>query len=113
LVIDPLSRGRYGLRETDEMNLLPEGPGTFDASSFAPSVHALRVIQWHAENDSIDSHAWLDGLGEPHRFYTFPGAGHRYTRNREDFIRELLASVSWFVQPSPDSLKTAKVGAEP
>jgi hypothetical protein len=108
LVIDPLSRGRYGLREADQMNELPEGPGTFGAASFAGTLGSVRVLQWHAENDSIDSHAWLDSLTAPHRFFVFPGAGHSYAVNRPEFIRQLVASVGWIVDPAADSLQTAE-----
>jgi hypothetical protein len=107
LVIDALSRGRYGLRPADQMNVLPEGPGTFGVASFSGSMGSVRVVQWHAENDPIDSHAWLDSLTAPHRFFTFPEAGHDYGVNRDDFIHQLVESVSWLIHPAARSAEAS------
>ena len=90
LLIDPLSRGRYGLRSSDQMNVLPTGPGTFGVNAFAKTMPSLRVVQWHAANDSIDSLSWLDSLTGQHRSFFFPNVGHDYGTNRDDFVRQLV-----------------------
>lgn len=41
LLVDPCSRGRYGLRPADQMNVLPTGPGTFGVDSFAGSMSGI------------------------------------------------------------------------
>lgn len=97
LVVDPLSRGRYGLRESDQLNVLPEGPGTFSTASFAPAMNGLHVVQWHAENDEIDSQAWLAAVPGPHLSLTFDDAGHTYSVNRAQFVHELAQSVPWIL----------------
>jgi phosphatidylglycerol lysyltransferase len=113
LLIDPLSRGRYGLRSSDQMNVLPTGSGTFGVDSFCHSMDSLRVVQWHAANDSVDSLAWLDSLTAQHRNFTFPDAGHDYEPNRNDFVRQLVESTAWILNPAQTGMKTAKARTEP
>ncbi len=112
LLIDPLSRGRYGLRSSDKLNVLPTGPGTFSAGSFSDSMKSLRVVQWHAQNDSIDSRSWLETVTAQYRTFTFPGAGHAYNINRSDFVRQLTGSVGWILGAAQDggARATAKNG---
>ena len=98
VVIDMLDRGRYGLRASDQLNVLPTGPGTFGVEDFAGTMSRLRVVQWHASEDSIDSTRWLDVLTAPHEEFTFPGVGHDYQDNREDFIRQLIKSIGWILK---------------
>jgi phosphatidylglycerol lysyltransferase len=111
VVVDPLSRGRYGLRAKDEMNVLPTGEGTFGMDDFAGTMGRLRVVQWHAEKDSIDSRAWLDKLTAAHREYDFPDAGHEYKKDREKFVRELVSSVQWLLS-SPSTGKVEPAGTQ-
>ncbi|HEV3271821.1 MAG TPA: alpha/beta fold hydrolase [Candidatus Methylacidiphilales bacterium] len=113
LVIDPLSRGRYGLRESDQMNMLPTGPGTFSMNDFAKTMYSLRIVQWHAANDSIDSRSWLDSLTAQHKEFNFPNAEHGYVINREDFLRQLVKSAQWVVNPMSDDTVTPKASANP
>ncbi len=108
LVIDPLSRGRYGLHLSDQMNILPDGPGTFSVDSFSNKMGSLRVVQWHAENDSIDSRRWLDSLTAQHKVFTFPGAGHTYAINLAAFLSPLVKSAQWILHPTPDTPETAR-----
>jgi len=105
LVVDMLSRGRYGLRTEDQMNVLPTGPGTFGVADFAPALKSLRVVQWHAEEDDIDSREWLKNLDAPHREFDFPGTGHGYEDNRKAFIRQLVASIHWILVPDEPTSK--------
>jgi hypothetical protein len=99
LVVDPLSRGRYGLRTSDKMNVLPTGPGTFAVADFARTLSHVRVVQWHAALDTIDSRDWLAGLTVPHQEDDFPGAGHAYRRDRDHFVRELVDSADQLLAP--------------
>ena len=103
LLVDPCSRGRYGLRVSDQMNVLPTGSGTFAVADFAHTLGSIRVVQWHADDDSIDSRSWLDLLTAEHRAYTFPNDGHSYDNNRDDFIRKLIGSVDWILSSAPAS----------
>jgi len=100
LAVSPLSRGRYGLRVSDQLNILPTGPGTFAVGDFASGMDGLRIGQWHAAEDRIDSRAWLSGLKAAHREYDFPDAGHDYADANQAFLRQLVESVAWILNPS-------------
>jgi phosphatidylglycerol lysyltransferase len=52
VVASALSRGRYGLRLADKLNILPTGPGTFAVDDFASALRRLPVVQWHGTDDS-------------------------------------------------------------
>jgi hypothetical protein len=99
LVVEPLSRGRYGLRTSDKVNVLPTGPGTFAVADFARTMGNVRVLQWHAELDTIDSRAWLAHLTVPYVECNFPGAGHAYRYDRDHFVRELVDSTDQLLAP--------------
>lgn len=113
LLIDPLSRGRYGLHISDQLNMLPTGPGTFGADAFSNAMGSLRIVQWHAENDSIDSRDWLDSLTAPHKLFTFPHAGHLYAAHRDDFLRQLAQSAQWIIHPTSDDAIAEKTPPHP
>ncbi|MCE0523500.1 MAG: hypothetical protein LV480_11390 [Methylacidiphilales bacterium] len=113
LLADPCSRGRYGLRTSDQMNVLPTGPGTFSVDSFSKTMDSLRVVQWHAANDPIDSRSWLDSLTAQHKEFTFPNAGHGYDTDRDDFIHQLVESAGWILNPSSDGAVATKVKISP
>lgn len=111
LVVEPLSRGRYGLRAADKLNVLPTGPGTFAVADFARTIgSSIRVLQWHAELDKIDSSAWLSGLAVPHQECDFPGAGHCYRSDRDHFVRELVNSTDRFLASGATAGLTARSG---
>ena len=66
---------------------LPRAPELLACRNSPETMSHLRVVQWHAQEDStIDSLSWLDSLTAPHKEFTFPGAGHGYRDNRDDFI---------------------------
>jgi hypothetical protein len=113
LLVDPCSRGRYGLRTSDQMNVLPIGVGTFSVDSFAKKMDTLRVVQWHAANDSIDSRSWLDSLTAQHREFNFPKAGHGYETDRDDFIQRLVNSAGWILNASRDGTAVAAEKTNP
>jgi phosphatidylglycerol lysyltransferase len=97
LVVDMCARGRYGLRTSDQLNVLPTGPGTFAVDDFARNIKTLRVVQWHASEDTIDSRAWLTLLSVPYREFDFPGTGHEYESGRDEFVHRLVDSSDWLL----------------
>ncbi len=109
LVVEPLNRGRYGLRTQDKLNVLPTGPGTFAMADFARAMDDLRVVQWHAEQDLIDSRAWLAVLTAEHKEYDFPDTGHRYRNNRDQFVSKLADSAGWLVRPPPAAKMAVRI----
>jgi hypothetical protein len=111
LVLDPCERGRYGVRISDQADFLPTGPNTFSMDEFANTMGNLRVAQWHAEEDSIDSRKWLETLSAPHREFDFEGAGHYYTSDRGDFLQRLVDSVPWVLGVDPTAVTSA--GSKP
>jgi hypothetical protein len=74
---------------------------------FDEGVKGLRIVQWHAEKDSIDSRAWLADLPAPHQEHDFPHAGHDYDGADTTFLRSFVASVSWILEGPGSPLKTA------
>ena len=113
LLIDPLSRGRYGLHASDQMDILPTGPGTFGVNEFSDKMASLRVVQWHAENDLIDSQSWLDTLTAQYKLFTFPRASHSYAVDREDFLRQLVQSAQWIIEPPTNRAMTSPTTPKP
>ena len=108
LLVDPCSRGRYGLRTSDQMNVLPTGDGTFSMDDFSRTMGDIRVVQWHAGNDSIDSRAWLTSLVAPHKEFDFPGAGHDYNHDRSNFLHQFADSVGWILGSKDGAVATNK-----
>ncbi|MGC4013778.1 MAG: phosphatidylglycerol lysyltransferase domain-containing protein [Luteolibacter sp.] len=90
------SRGRYGLRESDELGLKsPEGPGTFGLSDFTNAVKDLRVAQFHGGSDFMASTAWILTLQSPHTLYTVPGANHGFDGPADSFQEWINTGVEW------------------
>jgi hypothetical protein len=106
LLLDPCSRGRYGLRFSDQSDVLPTGPGTFGVEEFVKTMGNLHVVQWHAAEDSIDSRAWLDLLTAPHKEFDFAQTGHYYNNDRADFLTQLVDSVPWILSSPQNSVTT-------
>ena len=103
LLLSPCSRGRYGLRMTDHLEVLPSGPGTFAVEDFISGLNGLRIAQWHAGDDTVDSTAWLSDLQTPHREFDFLHSGHDYAYATPAFLRQLVDSVAWILTPLPSS----------
>ncbi len=104
LLLDPLRRGRYGLRLADQADVIPTGANTFATADFSKTMGNLRIVQWHASEDPIDSTAWLQTLTAPHREFVFAQTGHYYNRDRDDFLTQLIRSISWIVEPAPGAV---------
>ena len=107
LLLDPCSRGRYGLRLSDQSDVLPTGPGTFSVEEFAKTMGNLHIVQWHAAQDSIDSRTWLDSLTAPHKEFDFSKTGHYYDNDRADFLNQLVNCVPWIFSPEQSAFTTA------
>lgn len=103
LLVSPCSRGRYGLRVSDRLEVLPTGPGTFALSDFVYRLNDIRIAQWHAGNDTIDSTAWLADLRTAHREYDFPNVWHDFGGAIPEFLDQLAGSVAWILNPSAPS----------
>ena len=99
LLVDPRSRGRYGLRLLDKGDMLPTGAGTFSMDEFSRTMNGLRVVQWHATEDPIDSRTWLDTLTAAHKEFDFGQTGHYYNNDRADFLTQFADSVNWILKP--------------
>ena len=104
LVLDPLARGRYGLRVSDQVDLVPTGAGTFSMDEFDNTMGKLRIAQWHAAGDPIDSRKWLMELTAPHKEFDFAKSGHYYNNDRGDFLNQLAGSVSWILNREPGTI---------
>ena len=111
LLLDPCGRGRYGVRLSDRINMLPTGPGTFSMDEFNRTMGGRHIVQWHAQNDPIDSRQWLTGLTAPHREYDFENTGHYYNNDREFFLNRLVGSIPWILDRDPDAVTTT--GSKP
>jgi pimeloyl-ACP methyl ester carboxylesterase len=85
-------RGRYGLRESDELGITPEGAGTFALSDFNKDMCGLRVAQFRGTADFMASTAWIQTLKSPHALYLVPGANHGFD-GPDDSFREWLARL--------------------
>jgi len=100
LLVSPSSRGRFGLRVSDRVDILPTGPGTFSVEDFIPGLNGLRIAQWHAGGDTVDSTAWLSDLKTDHREYDYPNVGHDYAYPNPSFLNQMVESVAWILNPS-------------
>ncbi|HEY1085054.1 MAG TPA: phosphatidylglycerol lysyltransferase domain-containing protein [Prosthecobacter sp.] len=89
------SRGRYGLRDKDELGITPEGPGTFALSEFSAAVKNLRVAQYHGGADFMASTAWVQGLRSPKALYLVPGANHGFDGPDDSFEDWVKRGLAW------------------
>lgn len=91
------SRGRYGLRESDELGVTPTGPGTFSLSDFTQGIKDLRVAQFHGGADFMASSAWIQSLKSPHVLYTVQGANHGFDGPSDDFQEWVTRGTDWIL----------------
>ncbi|HZZ57765.1 MAG TPA: AcvB/VirJ family lysyl-phosphatidylglycerol hydrolase [Opitutaceae bacterium] len=101
LLISPSARSRYGEREPDRWNVPPTGPGTFALADFATGLDGLRVAQWDANLDLLDSDAWLTDLSATHKAYNFRLGFHDYAGASDAFLNELKKTVGWILSTQP------------
>jgi lysylphosphatidylglycerol synthetase-like protein (DUF2156 family) len=89
------SRGRYGLRPSDELGFTPEGPGSFALSEFSSQMKGLRVAQFHGTTDFMASTTWIRSIDTTWQLYTVPGANHGFDGPSEEFQEYLLKGFDW------------------
>ncbi|MBB5038512.1 phosphatidylglycerol lysyltransferase domain-containing protein [Prosthecobacter dejongeii] len=89
------SRGRYGLRDKDELGITPEGPGTFSLSEFSSAMKDLRVAQFHGGADFMASTAWVQSLRSAKALYLVPGANHGFNGPDDSFQQWVSRGVNW------------------
>jgi phosphatidylglycerol lysyltransferase len=99
-VASALSRGRYGLRVSDQLDVVPTGPGTFGVADFTSGVNGLRIVQWHGVGETLDSVAWLSNLRTPHREIDVPNGGHDFNDASPEFRRQVVENAFWILQSS-------------
>jgi hypothetical protein len=101
LLISPSARSRYGEREPDRWNVPPTGAGTFALEDFATKLTGLRVAQWDANLDLLDSDTWLKHVTTIHKAYVFKLGFHDYAGASDAFLTELKKTVGWILSPQP------------
>ncbi len=89
------SRGRYGLRPSDELGITPEGPGTFALTEFSNQMNGLRVAQFHGSTDFMASTTWIRSLNANRQLYEISGANHGFDGPSEEFQGYLLRGFDW------------------
>jgi len=98
LMMSADARGRYGLRDSDEVGLQsPEGPGTFGLEEFNNRITDLRIAQLHGGADFMASSLWIRNLKSPHHLYTIPGANHGFDGPDPSFQNWLGNAVNWIL----------------
>ena len=101
LLVSPSARSRYGVREPDRWDVTPTGPGTFAIDDFAARLDGLRVAQWDAKLDLLDSDAWLKDITTTHKAYVFKLGFHDYAGASDAFLAELKKTVGWILSAQP------------
>lgn len=94
LILSADSRGRYGLRTSDELAITPTGAGTFALHDFSDMVEGLRVAQIHGGADFMSSTAWVRSL-KGSALYEMPGANHGFDGPSPAFAPILAQSLRW------------------
>lgn len=89
------SRGRFGLRPSDELGITPKGPGTWALGEFNAYVRDLRVAQFHGTADFMASITWVHELPSPHALYFLKNANHGFDGPDEEFRPVLLRGAHW------------------
>jgi phosphatidylglycerol lysyltransferase len=100
LLVAPGGRGRFGLRVADRMGLAPSGDGTFALADYGGRLGSIRVAQFHASRDILDSTSWLRGLTASHRLFTMPKAFHDFGGVSAEFRAMLIEGLAWILDPA-------------
>lgn len=103
------SRGRYGLRASDELGITPTGPGTFALSDFSNAMTRLRVAQFHGGADFMASTAWIQSLKSKHQLYVVPGANHGFDGPSDDFQPYLLHGINWLLGDDSEAIPSPRM----
>jgi phosphatidylglycerol lysyltransferase len=105
-LLAPGSWGGYGFYASNDVGPRIVQKGTFALTDFAPNLTHLRIIQWHAQFDFLDSREWLSTLKAPHREYDMSNAIHFFGDASDDFLRRLNEGLAWILgneTPAPSS----------
>ena len=114
LLVSPGSEGGYGSYATNYINWDTPASKLFKLADFDSHLSDLRIAQWHAQLDPLDSSAWLDSLSAPHREFVFNHAIHDYRGACDDFLNRLSKSVSWILSGNaPQSRKGPSLAGSP
>jgi phosphatidylglycerol lysyltransferase len=100
LLLAPGERGRFGLRASDRLGLTPTGEGTFALADYGARLGSIRVAQFHAALDPLDSDRWLRVLSAPHKKFVLPAALHDFGGVNERFQGQLREGVDWILAGS-------------
>ena len=112
LLVSPGNEGGYGSYATNYLYLDAPAAKVFFLTDLAPKLSHLRVAQWHASLDPLDSRAWLPLLKTAHREYDFGEAIHDYRGACPAFLNELGESVSWILNPGTGPASSAKLASQ-
>ncbi|MCE0523502.1 MAG: hypothetical protein LV480_11400 [Methylacidiphilales bacterium] len=107
LLVSPGNEGGYGTYATNYIDWNTPASKLFKVSDFASRLSHLRIAQWHAELDPLDSRAWLGSLPTTHREFDFDDAIHDYRGACDDFLARLNKSVSWILNGESGSRPSA------
>jgi phosphatidylglycerol lysyltransferase len=97
LLISPGSWSGYGCFASHDLGPRLFKEHTFDLVDFAPTLPNVRIAQWHANLDILDSRSWLTSLKVPHREYDFADAFHEYQGASDVFLGRLSQSLDWIL----------------
>ena len=103
LLISPGSWGGYGWYAANDVGPHLMKKGTFDLTDFAPGLSHVRIVQWHAGLDILDSRAWLNAVKGPHREYDLSYAIHDYDGASDKFLAQLNDSLAWILDSKLDA----------
>jgi hypothetical protein len=103
LLVSPGGEGGYGTYATNYIYWNAPASKLFKLADFAPKLDNLRIAQWHAQLDPLDSRAWLASLITPHREFDFDHALHDYRGACDAFLVRLSKSVSWILSADANS----------
>lgn len=98
LLVSPGNTGGYGPCATNYIFWNVPASKLFSLTDLAPRMPHVRIVQWHAEFDPLDSTAWLSRLSVPHQEHDFPNAIHDFHGACPAFLSQLDASISWILQ---------------
>ncbi|ATC65648.1 hypothetical protein CMV30_17795 [Nibricoccus aquaticus] len=108
LLVAPGPRGRYGLRLSDRAGLAPRGEGTFGLVDFAATLKSIKLAQFHARYDLLDTPGWADGLGLNLRRFDLPRGFHDFEGAGPDFLNLMDDAMTWIVSSDaviPEAVK--------
>ena len=106
LAAAPGERSRYGISSSDLLGLPSTGPDSFALVDLAPALQGVRIVQFSAGLDPLDSATWLDALGpqSPHKLIRIPGVPHDMGQAGARFLAELDMAIQWMMDarvPAP------------